>query len=269
MTPRKKSTHLKGLEKITKFLQICLNSASIKGEKPLSILLVAPVSSGKTTTIKQFKKNKNVLITTDSTAYGILKNYEKELKNREISYIFIPDLLNALSRKKQTAEQLILFINSSSEDGLFPSKTYGMDTREYIEPFGWVLCITKDAFKKKYKFLENIGFISRFFVIEYSYNLEQINTILEDIMNETILITPDIRLKPCKVKKDIKGNKEIFKQLLVYSKLLSRNENAEILRTQKKLQTFLKASAYTRGDCEVKQQDLNELVKYIDLIKVK
>ncbi len=263
MTRQKK---LRGLENITEFLKVVFASGFID-DKPLSCLLVAPVSSGKTTTIKQFKDNKNIVITTDSTAYGILKEYINPLKSREIRHFVIPDLLNALSRRKTTADMLILFINSTSEDGLFPSYTYGIQLNEYIEPFGWVLCLTSEAYKRKYKFLKDIGFISRFFVIEYKYSTEQINEILNDIVNEFSIKIPVEKIAGRKKAKTIKGNPEIFKELIPFSQLLCKDSDSEIIRMQKKLQVFLKSCAYLRGDNEVKQEDLTKLKELITLIK--
>jgi hypothetical protein len=263
MTPNKK---LEGLEKITELLKIIFASGNID-EKPLSCMLVAPVSSGKTISIKQFKKNKNILITTDSTAYGVLKNYQNMLKNSEIRHIIIPDLLNALARKKTTADQLILFINASSEDGLFPSHTYGMDINQFIDPFGWVLCITKDGYEKKEKFFKEIGFISRFLIVEYNYSQAQISKILENVINEINIEIPDIKLKGGRIRKHIEGNIEIFKELVYYSRLLCRESESEVIRMQKKLQTFLKSSAYLRGDNQVTKEDLDKLKDLINLIK--
>lgn len=257
---------LKGLEDITEFLKIILSSGFID-DKPLSLILVAPISSGKTTAIKQFKNNKNLLITTDSTAYGLLKKYQNTLKNREIRHIIIPDLLNALARRKTTADALIMFINATSEDGIFPSNNYGIEVSNYIEPFGWVLCLTSEKFKEKKKFLHNIGFLSRFFTIEYKYSIEQIQTILTDIINEEYLEPKDIKIKSRKNKVKIKGNREIFKELETYSRLLCKESESEILRTQKKLQVFLKASAYMRNDKQVNKQDLETLKRLIYLIK--
>jgi hypothetical protein len=260
-------TSLQGLEKVTKFLKLTFLSGFIDGEKPLSVMIVAPVSSGKTTAVKQFKNTKSIRVTTDSTAYGILKNHEKQLENGEIRHIVIPDLLNALARKKVTQDQLILFINASSEDGIFPSKTYGTDISKFIEPFGWVLCITKEGFQKKLKFLDSIGFISRFFIINYSYSLEQIQNILEKIITEEKFQIPDIHLKTFKRKKKIKGNPAVFRELTVYSKLLAKNGEAEVLRLQKRLQVLAKASALSRDDDKVTKEDLENIKELMDLIR--
>lgn len=260
-------TNLKGLEKVTEFIKIVLASGNLADDKPLSLMLVAPVSSGKTTAVKQFIKNKKVLITTDSTAYGILKNYHQKLRNNELKHIIIPDLLTIFAKKKTTSDTFLLFVNNSSEDGIFPSKSYGLEIDKFISPFGWILCVTEDGYKSKFKQIKGIGMISRFFEIHYSYSLEQINEILENICHEKTLKLLDIKIPNKKNLVKIEGDYKIFKELQLYSRLLIKNGESEILRMQKKLQTFLKANALLNNRKKVTNEDLNKLKELIDLIK--
>lgn len=258
---------LEGLEKITEFLKIIFASGYIADDKPLSLLLVAPVSSGKTTAIKQFQKNKSLLITTDSTAFGILAKYQEKLRNGDIKHIIIPDLLNALCRRKTTTETFLLFINATSEDGLFPSKSYNIETTEFIAPFGWVLCVTEDGYKSKQKYLKNIGFLSRFFKISHKYSSEMINKIMDNIIREEKFIMPEISIPERKKKIKIEGDIKIFEELRTFSQLLCKDGEAEILRMQRKFQTFLKANAYLRGAKKVNKEDLDKLKELLPLIQ--
>lgn len=258
---------LRGLEKITEFIRVVIASGYLLKEKPLSMVLKAPVSSGKTTAIKQFRNNPNILITTDSTAYGILSKYQDKLRNGEITHIIIPDLLNMLVRKKSTVDTFLLFINSTSEDGLFPSKNFSIEVNSPIPPFGWVLCITEEAYKRKRENLKGMGFESRFLVVSHSYDMEMIKKIMEGIVQETVFVIPDIKLKHYKIKKEIQGNAKIFSELEIYSRLLCKTEGPEVLRMQRKLQTFLKASALLRGDNKVNEKDLQRLKEVISVLQ--
>lgn len=267
MKRKKIVKNLYGLERLTEFIKIILASSYVDGEKPLSLMIVAPVSSGKTTAIKQFSKNPNISIMTDLTAYGVLAKSQDQLRTGKIRHIIIPDFLNALARKKTSVETLLMFINASSEDGLFPSKTFAFQITDYIEPFGWILCLTEDGFEKKKNLLTGIGFVSRFFIIKHKYSLETIQKILQNIINEDKFVIPEIKITDYKIKKKILGNNEIFKKLEPYSKVLCKDNPAEILRMQRKLQTFLKASALLRKDNKVNERDLKKLEDLIDLIK--
>lgn len=264
-TPQKK---LNGLEKITEFLQLVFASGNIDGEKPLSCVLVAPVSSGKTTAIKQFsQKNPQIIVTTDSTTYGIIAKHGQKLKNSEISHIVMPDFLNSLARKKVSVDNLLMFINASSEDGIFPSMTFQLNINDYIAPFGWVLCLTTDGYAKKKSHLVGIGFESRFFIVYHKYSLEMINQIMNDIITESRFVIPQLKIKYAKKKKVIDGNIEIFTKLRTYSELLCNNGREEILRTQRKLQTLCKSSAYLRGSDKVEETDLNKIEALLSLLK--
>lgn len=271
MTKKKKIAKGKliGLEKITEFMKIVFASGYVENEKPISTIMQAPYGSGKTTTVKQFRGNGNIKILTDVTAYGILSKYQNELRTRTITHIIMPDLLNALSRRKTTVETLLLFINASSEDGIFPSETYNIKVNEYIPPFGWILCITDDAYERKKRFLHEVGLENRFFIVHHKYSVETVNKILSEIINEDQYTIPDLKLKPYRKKKFIKGNKAIFEELVAYSKLLCkdpRNE-AEVLRIQRLLQAFLKSSALLRGDNQVRKDDLDKFKDLIELLR--
>lgn len=255
-----------GLERVTEFIKIILASGLLKNEKPLSIILKADVSSGKTTAIKQFKDNKTIEIITDLTAWGIITKYQGKLRNQEIKHFIVPDFLNALSRRKTTTEPLLTFINASCEDGLFPSKTFGCEIQEYIEPFGWILCLTNEGYEIKKKKLIGMGFENRFFIVSHKYSQETIDKILTNIIDEDIFTIPNIKISDYS-KRKIKGDKVIFRKLETYSKLLVKEGASEILRIQRKLQTFLKASALLRKDDKVTEKDLNKLEELIDLIK--
>jgi hypothetical protein len=263
----KKRAKLEGLENITEFLRIVFASGSLKNETPLSVLLVAPVSSGKTVSVKQFYKNKKIVATTDTTAYGILLKYQKDLEDGKISHFIIPDLLNCLVRRKTSVETLLMFINAISEDGLMPSKTFNMEIKNEIKPVGWVMCLTADMYEKKKKFLDGVGFLSRFFTVHWKYSPERLQKILDNIIAEDVFDVPDLKINSNGKKKEIKGNPEIFKDLIPYSKLLCKNNDSEVLRIQRHLQTFLKASALLRGADKVGKEDLETIKNLIDLIR--
>lgn len=262
----KKQSELFGLEKVTEFLKIIFNSGKLKGVKPLSVIMTAPVSNGKTTSVLQFTNNPAVKILGDCTAYGVLKAFTKELETQEVRHIIIPDLLNVLVRRKSTVEQLIMFINASSEEGLSPSSTYGIEIRHKIPPFGWVLCVTREGYKKKKSFFDTVGFSSRFLRIDYNYDMATINKIVDNIINEKDVDIPDIKLKN-KGFKRIHSNIKLFKDLHFITRFLCPDNKAERIRLQRNFQTFLKAAAYTRGSDKVEEADLNKLKDLVELIK--
>lgn len=264
---KKEQKKLIGLEKMTEFLEIVFNSGNIIGEKPISLMIIAPVSNGKTTLVKQFYKNEHIKPFTDVTAYGILKGYERELRERKIRHIIIPDFLNVLVRRKTSVESLIMFINSSSEEGIEESKTYGFDIKEPIPPFGWILCMTKTAYDDKKKFLDGIGFSSRFIKISYNYSIDTINAILEKIITGEKQTIPNLKVAYHKKQKDISANEDINRRIKLFANLLNKGSEAEGIRLQKLLQTLLKSSAYQRGSNKVEETDLTRIENLLEVMK--
>jgi len=62
------------LDPIERILQIILASGKVKGEKPLSAIIVAPVEAGKTSIIRRVcLKAEPALYLTDATAFGIIR----------------------------------------------------------------------------------------------------------------------------------------------------------------------------------------------------
>lgn len=253
-----------GLEDVTEFLEVIFNSGNIRNEKPLSTYIIAPVSNGKTTSTKQFYGNSQVKVITDATAYGILKKYENDLREKKIRHFVIPDLLNCLARRKTSVDTFILFVNSSSEDGLSESSTYAYELKSPIDAFGWVMCVTEEAYKKKKNQLDSIGQSSRFFMVHYKYSLETISKIIDKIVRDEKFAVPHKTLK--KKQRTIKGNIEIFEKAKTYARLLCNTE-AEAIRVQRNLQTFLKSCAFIRNSDKVQEEDLKKLERLIYLIK--
>ena len=105
------------LERIQKLIELALYSAYVEGEKPVSLLITAPVEAGKTELLLQFARNKGVLVITDATAYGIMRDYGQDIVNHKIRHLVLPDLIKPMSRSKDTVHSLITFFNSLLEEG--------------------------------------------------------------------------------------------------------------------------------------------------------
>ena len=78
------------VERMQKLIELALFSAYVEGEKPVSLLITAPVEAGKTEALMQFASNKGVLVLTDATAYGIMRDYGQNIISRQIRHLVIP-----------------------------------------------------------------------------------------------------------------------------------------------------------------------------------
>lgn len=117
--PRKLGGFMINVEPIEKILKYVLASGRVKDEKPLSLIIIAPVECGKTSIIRKHRfKASNVFYTTDATAYGIIRdtNQLKDFASGKLTHIVIPDLLTCLGRKAETVTTFIHFMNALIEE---------------------------------------------------------------------------------------------------------------------------------------------------------
>lgn len=154
-------------------------------EVPLSAIIVAPVESGKTATVSQFKENDGILYLTDATAWGIQYRFRSQLASGQIKRLLIPDLINPVNRKKSTVDSTITFFNSYiSWEGVDKVATYATKSMVLLDkPLKGSLLTTmaERDFRRMVKSLAAIGFLSRVLLIGYSYDADTIDAILDDI----------------------------------------------------------------------------------------
>ena len=105
-------------------VELVLKSGYIKNADPLSLIISAPVGSGKTEIISQYRNCQGVLYISEATAYGIKSQYLEDIKSGNIRHIIIGDLLTPLSKQKKTRDDFIAFFNSLIEEGIISVHTY-------------------------------------------------------------------------------------------------------------------------------------------------
>uniref|UniRef100_A0A6H2A6X0 Uncharacterized protein n=1 Tax=viral metagenome TaxID=1070528 RepID=A0A6H2A6X0_9ZZZZ len=192
-----RQTNLQDVSELIKYILFSdyLQLDESRKECPLSAIIIASVESGKTSVIEQFIPSHGILCVTDITAYGLQKYYLKELqwerqpddswRQPHIRRIVIPDLINPINRKEETASSLIAFLNAYiSWEGVRDIATYAMriciPQDKPIRGSVLTTMATQDFINSRRKF-KAIGFLSRLLPICYSYNQETIQEILTDI----------------------------------------------------------------------------------------
>ena len=105
-------------------VELVLKSGYIKNADPLSLIISAPVGSGKTEIISQYRNCQGVLYISEATAYGIKSQYLEDIESGKICHIIIDYLLAPLSKQKKTRDDFIAFFNSLIEEGIFSIHTY-------------------------------------------------------------------------------------------------------------------------------------------------
>jgi len=186
-----------------------------------------------------------------------------EIKQNGVKHLVIYDLIEPMSRSRSCVNNLIGFLNSLMEEGIFKISTAFIEIKEPIN-LGLITCTTDSELKDKRRGWLGIGFVSRMIPISYDYTKEDVSLILKDLANQNVgsVSYETLSLE----EKEIKGDSKVFNEMMEYSKLMT-NEVEKPFRRLRQLKVLLMANALLRGDNKVKMQDVEwfkSIFKYLN-----
>lgn len=263
-------------EKIERIIATVLASGKLKDEKPLSLIIVAPVEAGKTSVIKKVcLKYDHALYLTDATAYGIISasNNLEDFATGRLTHLVIPDLITPLSRKRDVVNQLIAFLNNLIEDGCVEINTYMVSIRRKVHVrAGLITAVPRQIFFDRRRRWEAMGFLSRALVVSFEYSPTTIIEIFKYIKQQRHLHENFEKFNFSEKPLEVALNPDIADSIEPYTHLLAANmakyQKLYGFRLQKQLQTFIKAIALLQGKKEVDHDCLDEfknLFPYLNL----
>ncbi len=281
------------VEPILDIIETSLWTGIIKDEKPLSVILIAGVGSGKSAILgKSYKAPKikeewhnvkgrdgntskertqtvtqigTVLYTTDSTPYTLYHKYGDLLRSNKVKHIVIPDFLSILTKNKEAMPDTIRFYNSLIEEGIFRIESrYSDFVTEVPVQVGLITAVSSQDYdiRRKTQNWGAMGFLSRVLPVSYSYT----NSTKGQIMHSTFL-----REYHTEVNFELKfPDKPIYVDLpLKYEKRITKLANSikdttdEVgARRQKQLMTFVMGTALKHGRDVVNDEDVDILMGY-------
>lgn len=176
--------HTQDLEKI---VALTLCSAYVKGDKPLSLLIISDrPESGKTELVKRFRGTPHVEFATDLSGYGIKRDLAKGIMTGDIRHIVIPELLQPLGKSRVAAASFVNTLAAIMEDGVmglhtgFCKPVY--DGKGEVNSVGVIGCMPRPAYTAhiRYEWLKT-GFLSRWLVVTYRYSDDTVQAIFDSI----------------------------------------------------------------------------------------
>lgn len=173
---------------LDKIVTLALCTAYVKGDKPLSLLIVSDrPESGKTEVVKRFSGTPKVAFATDITGYGLKRDFGKKIARGEIKHIVIPEMLTTLSKGKIASDSFTSILQAVIEDGLMGLYTgylppSNVKNNQPIRTVGVIGCLPRPFFtmKLRYEWLKR-GFLSRFLVVTYKHSDDTIDRIFESV----------------------------------------------------------------------------------------
>lgn len=266
--PKKQDTHpMIRMEPLQKMIECALISPYIKGENPLSLLIVAKPESGKTSIMKTYRKNKGIVYVTDCTAYGLTRDILPKMVSGEIKTIVIPDLLTPLSKSAKTRQSFIAFLNNLIEEGIARITTYAMIWNQNVKA-NVITAVTDQASRDGRHEWAKMGFISRFILFTYSYNLSTIVEILNSYSRHGLKIS-DTKIKLPKRQVNIHLPDEIADKLNPIAMKIGEQCELYGIRAKINLRTLLKCLAHRNKSSEVTDREFQEFLELADYMNFK
>ena len=256
------------LNPIEMLITLALYSAYIEGEKPLSLLLVSKVESGKTSLLERFKGCKGTEWLGDATAWGIAKTYGKQIRNGEIRHLLFPEMSIPTSRSYETVSSLDAYLCGLIEEGVGKIVSFKFGDVKTESPMGCgiIACISNQDFSSKQKIWFRIGLMSRLLPVSYDYSLVTRKEIMNYIKAREY--RKETRLKLIfptqQIAMELPLN--IADKLERITETITTGTELYGYRWQKHLQRLVLAHALTRGNTTADDVDfivIEKLSKYL------
>jgi hypothetical protein len=276
--------------KVEKLVKYAVISGFLQREKeapPLSLMLVAPPESNKTTILKQFDGMKNVFYTVDISSKPLI-DFLKKAALEKYHHIIIPDFIKVVSHNRNTVSAVVTTMNAMMEEGIRSSIFYGqeIDLKNNVK-CGIITSITPKLYKEQFKTWNDIGFLTRFLTVSYEYSEETRLEIMRLISGDGLAPLDEELSKIRKAgKKSISINNDISNGIMLYTDELVKklktfyvtsyynNSPKKIFldiqgfRLLKQMRLLSMAIAFERGLDAVNYECLTELKDLIDYIRM-
>ena len=243
---------------LKKMVECALISPYIKGEKALSLLIVAKPESGKSSVMKLYRENRGIVYITDCTAYGLTRDILPKIVSGEIKTIMIPDLITPLSKSDKTRKSFIAFLNNLIEEGVAKMTTYATVWSQDVNA-NVIAAITDEALRDGRRGWAKMGFLSRFIIFTYSYSLSTVVEIL-DLYSDQGIEQQNIEMKLPEENVDIELSRELADRLNPIAMKIGEQFRLYGFRAKINFRCLLKCLAYRNGRDIVTNAEFNEFL---------
>ena len=265
-----------GIYTILGLLELVVLTGHLKGEQPVSPLVTAPPEAGKTSIVMKFVPNEGLVVLTDCTAFGIMRDYREAITQGRVKHLVIPDLIKPMSRGKDTVHSLVAFLNALLEEGVMSISTYAervgvqnqANAAQNQLPLkcGLITTMAQGILLDGRHHWARMGFMSRMLPISYTYNASTQLDIHRSIANREYLSDTPIRLNLPREDVEIRLRSPQSEDLIALASglnsIITSVNNPERVygfRLQKHLQRLAMASALKHGRDIVTQEDVDYL----------
>lgn len=259
--------NLDWLEELIKYTIV---STYVKDETPVSLLVIAEPETGKTKCLEKFANINSVLYATDFTRFGLTRDWWPKIQAGIYRTIIVPDMVQLVAGKGQhTAEGIIAFLNSITEEGLKSISTFGISLNaDHPIKMAFIGAIPKSIYIDRRSTWRKMGFVSRTLPISYTHSKQTTAMILGYITKSQHTIEPEILLNLPTEPMSVELSETLAETMLPLSQALSGALEEKGYRLQRHLQVLAKARALSEQRLCVNEEDImriKELAAWINL----
>jgi len=133
-------TELIGLEAPQDLIELALWSTYVKGERVVSLLLVAEPESGKTELMKKYRKNIGLHVRRRFSACGLITDLIDGMlpllfnKPKILGHVMVYDFANTFTYKANSVDSTIEFLDALTEEGIGKESAYWIKG-EKLDPY--------------------------------------------------------------------------------------------------------------------------------------
>ena len=252
------------VEPLRKVVECALISPYIKGEKTLSLLIVAKAESGKTSVMKLYSQNKGVAYVSDCTAYGLTRDILPKMVSGEVRTLVIPDLITPLSKSTKTRQSFVAFLNNLIEEGVGKITTYANIWDKEVRA-NLITAVTDEALRDGRHEWAKMGFLSRFIVFSYAYSTSTVVRILKSY-SEHGLGPGEADFRPPEKEVDIYLPRKIADKLDPFATKVGEQFNLYGIRAKINFRCLLKCLAYRNKRRIVTEREFREFLELVDFM---
>lgn len=273
-------------EKIEKLVRYAIISGFLKRDTaPLSLMLIAPPESNKTSILKGFESLKSVKYTVDLSSRPLVEFLKNAAKDKYY-HLVVPDFIKVVKHNAIVSQAVVATLNAAIEEGIKTGMYYGQefDLKKDVK-IGLITSITPDLFIQQFRAWNALGFLTRFLPVSYEYSSETRLEISKLISGNGVSSFDKQLAKIRKSgQKDIPIMQDVSAGILLYTedltkklrewKIRSREGGVERtliydiqgFRLQKQLRLLAKCIAFDRKLDQVNYECLEELKGLLEYV---
>jgi hypothetical protein len=249
-----------GLLPVAYSVELAIYSAYTLPYDPLSLLIIAPVGSGKTELLKAYAEaNKGLCLYNDFTSYG-LTSFLGQIQAGIVKHVMIADLVRLTARGNPVWHQILLSLKALIEEGVTRIDTFHI---RFQSPTpvraGVIAALTTDEWKARRKQWIRLGFLSRAVPISYHLAPEDIQRGEEALYKNQPTFKPiplNLPEKPITVHVPEKLKQTLMKLGRI---LAAVNRDETRFRSHRHVLAMAKAAALHENRMEVSEEDMSLL----------